>query len=439
MTLSQRGASLAAPLPEMDYISAFTRVMDNLWHPTRNPDGIVQFAVAENVHTWATLEPSMRLHVADQGFDESVPHYGDFSGHPRFRAALLQFMRRHVFADRGTPLPDDAIACTPDHILVTNGCGPALEHLTFALCDPGDAILTAAPIYAGFLMDVGRRAQARLLAAPMDPDRGFRLDTEVLDAALAEARASNVRVRALLLCQPFNPIGRCLEHEEVEQAVHWCERHELHLISDEIYAASVFAPEASFTSAMAFASRRADWATSHLHIIYGMSKDFGLSGFRVGVICTQSPELHEALDGVSYFCGCSSLPQYLLTALLEDQARVDAYLADNRQRLHRLYRSIAGGADAFGIPYVPADSGFFVWLDLRRWLAEPTPAAENELWTALLDGARVFLTPGLSCRAPAPGMFRLCFAAAPAGATEVGMQRIGRFLQARAMWSGRDR
>jgi 1-aminocyclopropane-1-carboxylate synthase len=235
-------------------------------------------------------------------------------------------------------------------------------------------------------------------------------------------------VRALLLSQPYNPIGVCLPAEEMGRAVDWCRSNRLHLISDEIYAASVFASGVQHTSALAFAAGDPEWAASHLHILYGLSKDFGLSGFRVGVIYSSSPELHEALDRLAYFCGCSSLPQYLITEVLGDDRFVDAYVEQNRKRLRRIYETVARTANRIGIPHVPADSGFFVWIDLRRWLREPTPEGEHELWLRLVNEAGVILTPGLSCRASEPGMFRLCFAAVPEGGVEIGMERIERAL-----------
>jgi aspartate/methionine/tyrosine aminotransferase len=412
----------------MEYVAALQEVIEDRWHPTGNPGGVIQFAVAENVHTWAELEGPMREVVSRFGFADFVPHYGDCRGAETCREAVLRYLRRYVFVRDGMPIPDSDWLFSADHLLVTNGCGPALEHLTFTLCDPGDAILTPAPIYAGFLMDVGRRAQARLVTVPMDTGLPYGLDLAALDRACDDARTDGRRVRALLLSQPYNPIGVCLSVREVERAVQWCRDKGIHLISDEIYAASVFAPEVRHTSAMAFAAANRQWASEKLHILYGLSKDFGLSGFRVGIIYSSSAQLHEALDRLTYFCGCSSLPQNLLTTLLNDDGFVDGYVERNRYLLRRLYQTVASTADRIGIPYVPADSGFFVWIDLRPWLREPTPAGEQDLWARLVEEARVVLTPGLSCRAAEPGMFRLCFAAVPEGGIEVGMKRIEDFL-----------
>ena len=428
MTLSERGKAFLTPGPEMEYLASLERVEGNLWHPVANPEGVVQLAVAENLHTWEELRRPMQEAIAKDGFADFVPYYGDFRGNNRCREAILRFLRRHVFLKNGAPLDDGAWGFSVDHLLVTNGCGPALEHLTFALCDPGDVILTPAPIYPGFLTDVGARAQSRLVTVASSGTGPYLLDVAALDRARVSAQSAGLRVRALLLSQPYNPIGVCLSADEVERAVAYCRQNGLHLISDEIYAASVYAPGVRHTSAMAFASMDPGWAGSFLHILHGFSKDFGLSGFRVGVIYSPSVQLHEALDRLTYFCGCSSLPQQLITALLSDEDFVDGYVRRNCGRLHRLYQKVAGAADRIGIPYIHADSGFFVWLDLRQWLPEPTPAGEHELWLTLLKKGGVVLTPGLACRASEPGMFRLCFAAAPEGGIEIAMERIGRTL-----------
>ena len=62
---------------------------------------------------------------------------------------------------------------------------------------------------------------------------------------------------------------------------------------------------------------------------------------------------------------------------------------------------------------MPADAGFFVVCDLRRFLTAPTFEAEHALWRRILDDANVNITPGAACRIVEPGFFRLCYAAVP--------------------------
>jgi 1-aminocyclopropane-1-carboxylate synthase len=332
-----------------------------------------------------------------------------------------------VLLDRGTPVEATA-ALEADDLLVTNGCGPALEHLLFAITDPGDAVLTPAPIYAGFLMDAGRRAESHLSTFPVPVDATPRLDRATLETAAAAAHATGHPPRVLLLASPYNPLGVCWSLDELATAVHWCADTGAHLISDEIYAASVFSSPVRFSSAFALASLEPEWATDRLHLLYGFSKDLGLSGLRAGVIGTRSAALHRVLDGLTYFCGCSNATQELLLAILGDPIRRDGLLARNRSNLARLASSVTTALKAADVPHTAAQAGFFTWVDLRSWLPEATPEGETALWRALLDEARVLLTPGLACRAAEPGFFRLCFAAVPEDGLAVGLQRLTGYL-----------
>ena len=426
----RRQLQLGEAIPELVYLGTVTEVASDLWDATTNPDGIVSFAVAENVHVGSEAITIATKTVGRRGVSPWVPFYGDFRGHRRLREAVADHLRRHVLLDRGSPLPEDVVPLDSDDLLITNGCGPALEHLTFALCDPGDAILTLAPIYPGFLMDVGRRAGARLVTVPTDTTR-FSLGVDALERARTSTENAGHPVRALLLSSPHNPLGTCFSIDELAGAVLWCARHDLHLITDEIYAASVFSSEIRFTSTFALTHLATDWALEHLHLLYGFSKDLGLSGLRIGVIGTRSAPLRRVIDPLMYFCGCSHATQDLLVALLEDTTRRDGLLARNRSTLARLYGRVGVTLDAAKVPYVPAQAGFFVWCDLRRWLEADSADGEQALWRALLD-AGVLLIPGLSCRAIEPGYFRLCFAAVPEDGLQLGLERLTAFLQSHA-------
>ncbi len=427
--VSERGRHLAAPLPELEYLETASEVMADLWSPD-NPRGIVSLAVAENIHVGSGAMDLATAAVVKRGFEDWVPFYGDFRGHPRLRDAIADHLGRHVLLDRGSPIDPDA-RLTSEDVLVANGCGPALEHLLFALTDPGDGVLTPAPIYAGFLMDVGRRVAAHLSTFPVPVSTTPRLTREALDDAARSAEAAGHPPRVLLLASPYNPLGVCWSLDELAAAIHWCADRDLHLISDEIYAASVFSSSVRFSSAFSLTGLHPDWAEDRLHLLYGFSKDLGVSGLRAGVIGTRSAAVHHVLDGLMYFCGCSNATQNLLLTVLEDPIRRDGLIARNRSTLARLASQVATALDTAEIPHTPAQAGFFSWIDLRRWLPEATGDGESALWSSLLREARVLLTPGLSCRAAEPGFFRLCFAAVSEEGLAEGLDRLTRFVAQR--------
>ena len=101
-----------------------------------------------------------------------------------------------------------------------------------------------------------------------------------------------------------------------------------------------------------------------------------------------------------------------------------------RAGLREACAHVTARLDALGIPYLPADAGFFVVCDLRGFLTAPTSEAEHALWRRFVDEANVNITPGSACRIAEPGFFRLCYAAVPREAIDVAFDRLGAVLRA---------
>ena len=166
-----------------------------------------------------------------------------------------------------------------------------------------------------------------------------------------------------------------------------------------------------------------------LHTVWGFAKDFGLSGFRVGVLHTRNPEVRAIAERLGRLATPSSDTQAVLRDLLADTAWTDAFLTESRARLGTAYRRTTEALDAAGITYLPATAGLFVYLDLRPFLPEATFEAERALCDQIFTEARVHLTPGAAFHTPVPGYFRLCFAAEAAGVS-TAINRLGQLLRA---------
>ena len=95
------------------------------------------------------------------------------------------------------------------------------------------------------------------------------------------------------------------------------------------------------------------------------SKDFGASGLRCGVLVSENEAVNNAVDALAYWACCSGHTQYLLGETISDDAWVDAYVGTMKGLLRDAHARIAVALDAGGIRHLPADSGFFVLLDLH--------------------------------------------------------------------------
>ncbi len=378
------------------------------YHPTANPEGYVGLCVAEN-----TLVAG---HVADRldrvgKVPPEVLGYDAMTGSMRFRAQLARFMGRSFLGRE----------FEPQQISVLAGAGSVLEILFHALGDPGDGVLVPTPSYAGFWGDLGLRNGLTIVPVHRASADGFKLSPELLDRAVA---AAGRPIRALLYTSPDNPLGTVASPEELESVLRWAGQRGLHLVVDEIYALSVFG-ERRFTSAAQILKTLG----GRVHIVWAFSKDFGASGLRCGVLVSENEAVNAAVDALAYWACCSGHTQHLLGELISDDAWVDGYIASMRGLLGGAYLRGAAALQAAGIRFGSAEAGFFVLLDLRPYLAQPTWEAERRLWLEILERARVNLTPGAACRAAEPGFFRLCFAGSPPAAVETAIERLAGVLE----------
>lgn len=97
----------------------------------------------------------------------------------------------------------------PEHIRSTSSCTALHDMLAWAMADPGDAILLNRPIYGRFELDFTNREQVKILYADTDAETCLKVSAiQTYEEALADAAASGINVRAILIVNPNNPLGK---------------------------------------------------------------------------------------------------------------------------------------------------------------------------------------------------------------------------------------
>ncbi len=218
--------------------------------------------------------------------------------------------------------------------------------------------------------------------------------------------------------------------------VGWALERGIHYVADEIYALSVHEPGVMCKSAMCILYEElvetgavsVDVARTHFHLLYGLSKDWCASGLRVGCLYSDNEPLQEALNSLAPMASVSNYVQDKVAVVLGDEAFTEAFVADNAAYLRRLYGVLTTGLRRLSVPFVEAQSGIFVWVDLSSWMEEQTFEGEEKLWRRLCNEVKVLWTPGKACHSPRPGCFRVCFAWVDEAAIEAMIGRLGQLL-----------
>lgn len=405
-TLSKRGRECIQPLPE--YLQRSFDAWNDEYHPTKNPNGIINLAIAEN-------HLSMEYVAREMSSAPDIPPSNMTYGSPKhFNEVIARFLSTHI----------TKCEVSPDHIVVMNGATAVISNLATVLCDPGDKVLTTGPGYRGLQLDVSGCADANIVIAGLDEAAGEEnplVCVSALEKAWVDAGGTDSRIRMAIICTPNNPTGEVLSKDTVLDIVRWGRSKGLHLIFDEVYAKSVHSESVQFCSV---AEALGGDLGIDVHIVWTFSKDLCLSGARIGVLYSQSSKLLESINCfLAHFASTSRHTQWALEHLLTNSAWLNEYFESNRRRLRVAYLRFTAILEELGIPYMPADAGFFVWVNLRRWMQGVSREHEMELWRRLCD-CKVLLTPASQCFGTRYGYFRVCFAAVDIATCELAWSKI---------------
>ncbi|KAM6522019.1 hypothetical protein FALCPG4_011713 [Fusarium falciforme] len=425
MTLSNR--ALEAEEGSKDMV--IWDVITNLWDQS-NPEGIVSLGVAENTLMHDVLKKHIHGNIA---LSNLAFTYGDgTTGTKRAKQAVARFLTRQLKPFR---------AIEPAHISMTNGCSAAIEHLSWAIADPGDAILLGQPYYGTFIPDLTCRFGAKLLPVPFNEVDPLGEDAVTkYEEVIVDAQKKGLKVKGLVISHPHNPLGRCYSRSALIGLMKLCQKYQVHFISDEIYALSTWPntvdtnpPPVPFESALTIDTTGVI-DPSLVHVLWGMSKDFGANGIRVGALISQAnPSLHSALVAVGLYSSVSSISDHVTINLLEDDAFVESYMAENRKKLAAQYERAVSWAKTNDITYAPGvNAAFFLWVDLGKAYRARHTVEDGKDITGLvmkkLLEKKVFLASGEAFGSEKPGWFRIVFSH-PDEYLDMGLERVVEALQ----------
>jgi cystathionine beta-lyase len=258
--------------------------------------------------------------------------------------------------------------------------------------EPGDGVVLLTPVYHPFYTAI-EACGGRRVELPLDAGT-WRLDADRLEAAVDSG------TRAILTCNPHNPMGRAFSRDELVAVAEVAERHDLLVISDEIwsdltYPGVTHVPFASISPA----------AASRTVTVAAASKAFNLAGMRCAVAHVGHAGIAEQL---------AALPGHVLGAVSSLGAEAtlaawthgDAWLAETLTLLEsnrdHLARRLAAELPAVG--FLPPEATYLAWLDFSAYELGEDPAK------VLLREARVGLSSGRDFGAGGAGYARLNFA-----------------------------
>nr|XP_021482917.1 probable inactive 1-aminocyclopropane-1-carboxylate synthase-like protein 2 [Meriones unguiculatus] len=373
------------------------------YHKDENPSGYINLGTSENKLCLDLITD--RLSQCDMNLiDETLLQHCDWQGQPLLRKELANFLTCYCKA----PVPLD-----PENVVVLNGSSSVFSSLATVLCNPGDAFLIPTPCHCGFAFSSYLYSKVELIPVYLESQaiginwHTFRLTVEKLEFTLAQAKLKGKKVKGLVLINPQDPLGSVYTGLALQDYLIFAKKHNLHVIVDESYMLSVFDDSVTFHSVL---SIKYCLDPKKIHMIWGTSKDFGMSGFCFGVLYTHNKEVASAVKAFGYLHGVPGIAQYKLYRLLQDREWINrVYLPINLSRLQKAFSYVTKKLRELNIPFSNCGSGLFLWINLKTYLSPCTFEQEQILLQRFQDN-KLLLCSGRSYMCKEPGWFCLLFA-----------------------------
>ncbi|KAJ7075300.1 PLP-dependent transferase [Mycena belliarum] len=408
--------------------------------PELYPEGPINISIAEN----SLLSDRLLEHFAQ-------PLTELRSQHLRYRATLIKTDLPTVEDLLPAYINDHfhpRVKVTRENSVTGPGVGALLAQVVWALAGEGQGVLMSAPFYDDYVRDIRHPALSALVVAdaPCDVDTLSSNVLPYLESKILESKRAGVKIKVMLIPNPHNPLGRVVGKDVIEGYACIAQKHNIHLIVDEVYGLSTFSsaypPEINvpFASVLTYDLEALGVEPARVHVLAGPTKDFGASGLKLGLFISPSnPALVALLRPLFFATPISSASDALFARLLSDKPFVEKFLQDNSKALGRAYELVAGWCIWHGLEFTRANAAVYIVVDFAPFLARlprspvseedlddpdsPYPFAILDAAVAALCKAGVYFKPTNLMGDPVRTRFRVVFSQ-PRATMELALRRI---------------
>jgi aminotransferase len=291
-------------------------------------------------------------------------------------------------------------------VLIAVGVSEALDIALRAVINPGDEILYHEPCYVSYSPSISL-AHGAAKPIPCRAEHGFAVTAQAVELAITP------RSKVLVLNFPTNPTGGTMSRAELASLADVVQRHDLLVITDEVYAELTFEGEHVSIASLPGMQER----TIFLH---GFSKAFAMTGFRIGYACGPV-EIIEAMMRIhQYSMLCASIISQEAANEAIRRGQPDTAEMRDQYRLRRNF--IVNAFNTIGLTcHIPRGS-FYAFPSIQA-----TGLTSKEFAVRLLEQEKVACVPGSAFGASGEGYLRCCFATS-LEKLEIAAERIGRFV-----------
>eukprot|EP01135_Chromosphaera_perkinsii_P010139 Nk52_evm5s2039 gene=Nk52_evmTU5s2039 len=451
------------PPIKKDKLCQYSSYLADSYSQDDNPSGFIELAYAENRFLFDTSFVQTLQRFRNDISIRST-RYEFAYGSPELRSTFSEFWKLlcDVEISPKQPLPkyemDTGNVRTlifPDELVMVSGCLSAVEILLASIITPGDGVLIPAPMYGRYAQSVSCLNRGIIVPAHCCENAKGQLGGMLnkgyqdvfmedlissLQSSLNRAKTTGVRMKAMIITNPHNPLNLIITPALLVELVEFAEKNSLHLICDEIFAPNLLndydlpmadGKSVRFVSMLKMVQSEAlahiKNISSFVHVVTGLGK-VGFAGWKVGALWSRNIPVVDKCRELSFSRQISTDTQFMVQRMLSDKTFRKQLLDTNSQRLMNAYHRIIYLLSRANIPFQRCYSGLAILIDFRCLVS--TFEEESQLQEAIFGEAKVLLDRGENYLMPEPGWFRIVFAA-ESSLLETAVTRVKNFLEKR--------
>jgi len=326
-------------------------------------------SLAQGIPSFDTPEP-IKTFVQQKIAEGACAKYSLTPGLPQLRELIAESLLR------------EGMHYDPEsEIIVTCGSIEGIAAALLTLTQPGDEVILPTPSYASY-QEVVRMAGCTPRFAALREEDNFAFDLDAFERCLSS------RTSAILYCNPNNPTGTVFSQAETLALVKLAERHGLFLIIDEAYKDFVYTKEPYYSPAQLAAVR------SHVVRVFTFSKAYGMTGWRVGYLHSDTRNTREILKIHDALVTCAPVvSQYAALAALEyGETHIATFRRAFKERRDRTLEYLDALSHIFD--YQKPEGAYFVFPRVKDIV--PRARDSRRLAHHILENAKVALVPGVA-------------------------------------------
>lgn len=297
----------------------------------------------------------------------------------------------------------------PDEILITIGASEAVMLAMMTLVEPGDEVIIPEPCYVAYGPAVSFAGGVPVYV-PTSVETNFEVTGEAIE------RAITPRTKAIFIGYPNNPTGAVMSRERLLEVAEVAARHDLMVLSDEIYDRLVYGVEHLCFPTLPNMYERTI-------LLGGFSKGYAMTGWRLGYACGPAPIINGMRKMHQYIIMSAPTTAQMaaITAIQDCQAEVE----EMRHSYDQRRRVIVEGLNTIGLPTFEPKGAFYCFPDVRS-----TGLTDEQFAEQLLEVHHVAVVPG-SAFGPSGNGYIRCAYATSMTKIEEALTRIEDFVKAR--------